>query len=102
MTSSCHRCLGLPTGLVPIGFQSNSFPVGLARSILWIFHSHLTLCALMDLTISAARRNVQCYFLGQPGQSLPKRQFKNLESNPRAVHQCQTVPLIYRRPPEAV
>ena len=27
MTSSCHRCLGLPTGLVPIGFQSNSFLV---------------------------------------------------------------------------
>jgi hypothetical protein len=25
MTSSCHRCLGLPTDLVPIGFQSNSF-----------------------------------------------------------------------------
>jgi len=24
MTSSCHHCLGLPTGLVPIGFQSNS------------------------------------------------------------------------------
>ena len=29
MTSSCHRCLGLPIGLVPIGFQSNSFLVGL-------------------------------------------------------------------------
>jgi hypothetical protein len=27
MTSSCHRFLGLPTGLVPIGFQSNSFLV---------------------------------------------------------------------------
>ena len=33
-TSSCHRCLGLPIGLVPIGFQSNSFLVGLAWSIL--------------------------------------------------------------------
>ena len=32
MTSSCHRCLGLPTGLVTIGFQSNSFLVGLAWS----------------------------------------------------------------------
>jgi hypothetical protein len=30
MTSFCHRCLGLPTGLVPIGFQSHSFPAGLA------------------------------------------------------------------------
>ena len=46
MTSSCHRCLGLPTGLVPIGFQSNSFPVGLAWSILWICPSQLILCAL--------------------------------------------------------
>jgi len=54
MTSSCHRCLGLPTGLVPIGLQSNSFPVGLARSILWICPSHLILCALMNLTISAS------------------------------------------------
>ena len=24
MTSSCRRCLGLPTGLVPIGFHSNT------------------------------------------------------------------------------
>jgi len=53
MTSSCHRCLGLPTGLVPIGFQSNSFLVGLAWFILWICPSHLILCALMNLTISA-------------------------------------------------
>jgi len=35
MTSSCHHCLGLPTGLVTIGLLSNNFPVGLARSILW-------------------------------------------------------------------
>jgi len=53
MTSSCHRCLGLLTGLVPIGFQSSSFPVGLARSILRICPSYLILCALMNLTISA-------------------------------------------------
>jgi len=46
MTSSCHRCLGLPTGLVSIGFQSNSFLVGLAWSIFWICPSHLILCAL--------------------------------------------------------
>jgi hypothetical protein len=32
MTSYCHRCLVLPTGLVPRGFQSNSFLVGLAWS----------------------------------------------------------------------
>ena len=30
MTSSCHRCLGLATALVPIGLQSSSFLVGLA------------------------------------------------------------------------
>jgi len=40
MTSSCHHCLGFPTGLVPINFQTNSFPVGLAWSILWICPSH--------------------------------------------------------------
>jgi len=34
MTSSYHRCLGFPAGLVPVGFQSNSFPVGLPWSIL--------------------------------------------------------------------
>ena len=53
MTSSCYRCLGLPTGLLSIGFQSSNFPVGLARSILWICPSHLILCALMNLTIPA-------------------------------------------------
>jgi integral membrane sensor domain MASE1 len=53
MASSCYRYLGFPTGLVPIGFQSNSFLVVLARSILWIRPSHLILCALMNLTISA-------------------------------------------------
>ena len=36
MTSSCPLCLGLPIGLVSIGFQSSSFLVGLAWSILWI------------------------------------------------------------------
>jgi len=53
MTSSCHRCLSFLTGLVPIGFQSSSFLVGHAWSILWICPSHLILCALMNLTISA-------------------------------------------------
>jgi hypothetical protein len=57
MTSSCHRCLGLLTGLVPIGFQSNSFLAGLAWSILWMCPSHLILCALMILTISAPSIN---------------------------------------------
>ena len=47
MTSSCHRCLGFPTGLVPIGFQSSSFLVGLVWSILWICPSHLILFALL-------------------------------------------------------
>src|SRR5215469_5911740 len=58
MTSSCHRCLGLPTGLVPIVFQSNSFLAGLAWSILCIWPSHLILCALMNLTISAPSINL--------------------------------------------
>ena len=53
MTLSCHRCLGLPTDLVPIGFHSNSFLVWFAWSILWICPSYLILCALMNLTISA-------------------------------------------------
>jgi integral membrane sensor domain MASE1 len=53
MTSSCHQWLGFPTGLVPIGFQSSSFLVGLAWFILWICPSHLVLCALVNLTISA-------------------------------------------------
>jgi hypothetical protein len=53
MTSSYHRCLGLTTGLVPIGLQSNSFPVGLAWSILWICSKHFILCALINLTMSA-------------------------------------------------
>ena len=43
--TSCHRCLGPPIGLVPICFQSSSFLVGLAWSILWICPSHLILCA---------------------------------------------------------
>ena len=58
MTPSCHRCLGLPTGLVPICLQSNSFPVGLAWSIHWICPSYLILCALMNLTISAPSINL--------------------------------------------
>jgi hypothetical protein len=72
MTSSCHRCLGLPIGLLPIGFQSNSFLVGLAWSILWICPSHLILYALINLTISAHFINLSisiliyqfpCYFV---------------------------------------
>jgi hypothetical protein len=53
MTSSCHRCLGLPTGQVPIGFQSNSFLLDFAWYVLWICPSCLILCALMNITISA-------------------------------------------------
>ena len=58
ITSSCYHSLGLPTGLIPIGFQSGSFLVGLAWSILWICPSHLILCALMNLTISALSINL--------------------------------------------
>jgi len=63
MTSSCHRCLGLPTGLVPKGLTSNSFPAGLARSIRCICPSHLILCALMNLTISAPSINLSICML---------------------------------------
>ena len=65
MTSFCHRCLGLPTGLVPIGFQSNSFLVGLAWSIIWIWPNNLILCALMNLTISAPSINLSISMLFQ-------------------------------------
>jgi hypothetical protein len=58
MTSSCHRCLGFPTGLVPIGFL-----VGLSWSILWICPSHLILCVLMNLTISAPSINLSIFML---------------------------------------
>ena len=60
--SFCHR-LGLPTGLVPIGFQSSNFLAGLAWSILWICSSHLILCALMNLTISAPSINLSIFML---------------------------------------
>jgi len=63
MTFSCHHCLGLPTGLVPIGVQSNSFLIGLIWSILWICPSHLILCALMNLTISAPSINLSISML---------------------------------------
>jgi hypothetical protein len=63
MTSSCHRCLGLPTGLVPIGLQSNSFLVGLAWSIHCICPSHLILCSSMNLTISAPSINLSISML---------------------------------------
>ena len=62
-TSSCHHCLGLSTGLVPIGFQSNSFLVGLAWSILCIWPSDLILCALMNLTISTPSINLSISML---------------------------------------
>ena len=61
MTSSCHRCLGLPTGLVPIGFQSNSFLVGLAWSVFWICPSHLILCAsatIFNLILDSVIKNL--------------------------------------------
>ena len=63
MTSSYHRCLGLPTGLVPIGLQANSFLVGLAWSILWICPSNLILRALMNLTISVPSINLSISML---------------------------------------
>ena len=63
MTSSYHRCLGLPIGLVPIGFQSSSFRVGLTWSILWICPRHLILCALMNLAISAPYINLSISML---------------------------------------
>jgi hypothetical protein len=63
MTSSCHRCLGFFTGLVPVGFQSNSFVVGLVWSIRWICPSHLILYALMNLTISAFSINLSISIL---------------------------------------
>ena len=63
MTSSCHRCLGLPTGLVSIGFQSNGFLVGLVWSILCLWPSHLILCALMNLTLSIYSINLSVSML---------------------------------------
>ena len=58
ITSSCHRCLGLLTLLIPTGSQSSSFLVGLAWSILWIYPSPLILCALTNLTIPAPSINL--------------------------------------------
>ena len=43
--------------------QSNSFGVGLAWSIHWICPSHLILCALMNLTISAPSVNMSISML---------------------------------------
>jgi len=60
MSSSCHHCLGLPTVLAPIGFQSNSFLVDLAWSILCIWPSRLILCAL-----TLCRSNLQPYCMGR-------------------------------------
>ena len=61
ITSSCHHFLGLPTGLIPIGFQSSSFLAGLAWSILWICPSHLIPCALMNLIITAPSITFHCF-----------------------------------------
>ena len=58
MTRSCHRCLDLPTCLLPIVLQSDSFLFGLARSIRWICPSYLILCALLNLTIPAPSINL--------------------------------------------
>jgi hypothetical protein len=58
ITLSFHHCLVLHTGLVPMGPQSNNFVVRLAWSIRWIWPSHLILCTLMNLTISAASINL--------------------------------------------
>ena len=63
ITSTCHHCLGLPTGLVPIGLQSNSFAIGLAWSIHCICPSHLILCALMNPTISSPSINLSISML---------------------------------------
>jgi hypothetical protein len=63
MKPSCHRCLGLPTSLVPIGFQSNSFLVRLAWYILWICPNHLVLRALMNLAIYAPSINLSISML---------------------------------------
>jgi len=53
MSSSCFSlsCSSYWSGF--IGFQSNSFLVGLVWSILWVCPRHLILCALLNLTISA-------------------------------------------------
>ena len=66
ITSSCHRCLGPPIGLVPMGFQSNSSLVGLAWSIFWIRPSHLILCALMNLATSAPSISLSISMLTGP------------------------------------
>jgi len=63
ISSSCHHCLVLPTGLVPIGYQSNSFLVGLAWSILCIWPRRLILCALMNLIMSAPSINLSISML---------------------------------------
>ena len=64
VTSSCHRGLGLPTGLVPIGFQSISFLVGLAKPILWICPSHLILCDSVTFTLTISYMLPKyCYML---------------------------------------
>ena len=65
MTSSYHRCLGLPTGIASVGSQSSSFLVGLAWPILWICPSHLILCAL-------TLRRLTSYIYGAPILDVPR------------------------------
>jgi len=83
MTSYFHCCLGLPTGLVPIGFHSNSFLVSLAWFILCIWPSHLILCALMNPTISTLSIDLSisrwgeifCFFFPIALKQAPERRF---------------------------
>jgi hypothetical protein len=94
VTSSCHRCLGLPTGLVPIGFQSNSLLAGLVWSILCIWPSRLILCALMNLSISAP------YISGVPrgwfggSNSPPEIPNYNCLQNPWLGGHCPHIPVL--------
>jgi hypothetical protein len=94
--TSCHRCLGLPTGLVPIGFQSSSFLVGLAWSILWKCPSHLILCALMNLTISAPSINLSISMLFRIIHILSILTGPNIFLN-ASVYQCKEIWTLARR-----
>jgi hypothetical protein len=66
--------------LFPISHQSNRFLVDLARSILWICPSHLILCALMNLTISAPSINLSLSMLFHILHTLSILTFKNRAS----------------------
>jgi hypothetical protein len=52
-TSSNHLNLGLPSDRLPIGFHSNILLAVLEVSTLCMWPNHLTLWALINLTISA-------------------------------------------------